>query len=106
MRQLNGKRKQRTSAHIHFIARQFVSRDADREGVGELEPELNAFAFGKRDKSLEHRNCVAILQIVVEMKIVERQIVVAHVVHGLPRELVAKKRGVALNERIESLDLN
>ena len=99
----NRQREQAPAGHVHFGSGQLVSRRVNREGVGELETELQTLGVGEGLQTLEHRDCVDPLEVLVEVMLVEDDVVIAHGVENRARGLVAEDGGVALDKRMQVL---
>ena len=74
-----------------------------REGVGELQTELQASLPRQRQQAAEHGDGVGILQVLVEVVLVEGDVAVAHAVQDGPGALVSQDGGVALDEGVQPL---
>ena len=98
----DGQRIQGFARHIHFLAGQFVLLYIHRERIGDLHAELQVPLRAHLHQALQHRHRVRILQIILKMEIPERHVVVSHIVHHLPRILIAQQRRVAFDECMES----
>ena len=100
---LDGQREEAAAGHIHLVVRQLAARGVHREGVGELETELQPLLVRELLQTLEHRHRVLPLEILVEVMLVEHDVVVAHRVEDRAGGLVAEDGGVALDEGVQVL---
>ena len=75
---LYGQGIQSAAAHVHLLAGQLVCLYVHREGVGELQPKLQAVLFRQLLEPVEHRNGVLILEVLAEVPVVKSNVVIAH----------------------------
>ena len=73
----------------------------NREGVRQLHAEGQAELICLALQTLQHRNSVLPLQVCREVMIIERDIVKTEPVQRPARILVAQKRRIALDERVQ-----
>jgi hypothetical protein len=100
---LDGQGEQALARHIHLLAGQLVLLHVHREGVGELQAELQTVLPCQGQQAAEHGDGVGILQVLVEVVLIEGNVVVAHAVQDGPGRLVAQDGGVALDEGVQML---
>ena len=101
-RHRNGQRVQGFAGHVHLPAGQFILLYIHRECIGDLHAELQVPLRAHLHQALQHRHRVRILQIILKMEIPERHVVVSHIVHHLPRVLIAQQRRIAFDKCMES----
>ena len=75
---LYGQGIQSAAAHVHLLAGQLVCLYVHREGVGELQPKLQAVLFSQLLEPVEHWNGVLILEVLAEVPVVKGNVVIAH----------------------------
>ena len=84
----DGQRIQALAAHVHLFAGQLARGDGHGEGIGQLHAELHTVGFAQRQQTAEHGDGVGELQVRLEVMVIEHDVVVAHVVHGLTGKLI------------------
>ncbi len=100
---LDGQGEESPAGHIHLVVGQLPPCGVHREGVGELQTELQAVLRCQLLEPLEHGHGVGPLEILPEVVLVEDHVAVAHVVQGAAGSLVAQNGGIALDEGVEML---
>ena len=96
-------RIQRFPRHIHLFTWQFILLHIYGECIRDLNSELEISLLADFHQSCQHGNRVLILQVVFEMKISERHIVVSHIIHHLSGILISEQCRIAFNKSMESL---
>ena len=102
-RELDREREERAAGHVHLLARQLAAGHVHRERVGELDAEGEALLVAELDQALEHRHGVGPLQVLAEVRVIEDDVVKAQLVEAAAGEVVAQKRGVALDVGVHAL---
>ena len=98
-----GEGVQGPAGHIHLLAGQLSRRHVHREGVGQLDAELQALRPGKGGEAAEHGHRVGPLEILRKVVAVKDHVVEAQVVQGPAGKFVAQQGGVALDVGVEPL---
>ena len=98
---LDGQGEEAPAGHIHLLAGELAPGGVHREGVGELQAELQPLLVGQGLEAVEHGHGVLPLEVLVEVVLVEDDVVIAHAVQHAPGGLVAQDGGVALHEGVE-----
>ena len=99
----DGQREEGLAGHIHLLGGQLVLLHVHREGVGELQAELQAVLLGQGQQAAEHGNGIRVLEVVVKVELAELDIVIAHGVQNGPGGLIAQNGGIALDEGVQVL---
>ena len=100
-RHRDGQRIQGLARHIHLFAGQFILFHIYRKCICDLYSELKISLLADFHQPCKHGNCVLILQVVFEVEISERHIVVSHFIHHLSRILIAEKCRIAFDKCME-----
>ena len=98
---MNRQREQGTPGHVHLFAGQLLRLHIYREGIGQLNAELQTFLFRQADEPFQHRDCILPLQILLKVVIIESNIVVAQAVKALSCIFISQQRRVALDIGIQ-----
>ena len=100
---LDGQGEEAPAGHIHLLAGELATGGVHREGVGELQAELQPLFIRQGLEPLEHGHGVVPLEILVEVVLVEDDVVIAHAVQHAAGGAVAQDGRVALNKGVQVL---